>query len=168
MDQTLTKIVFELKIDADGYPPVAFESMWGIETHRGAHVIDNVPYYVYGVSKGDTVAASVVDGEHRALSVIERAGHSTLRVFAEPPGERAAIIAALERMGARCAVTQRVSLFAVDIPPDADFATIDGFLAASCDGDRVAYEDACLQHGGLDRDRMSECATLATIPLRLN
>lgn len=29
MDQTLTKIVFELKIDADGYPPVAFESMWG-------------------------------------------------------------------------------------------------------------------------------------------
>ncbi|WP_060117557.1 hypothetical protein [Burkholderia ubonensis] len=79
-----------------------------------------------------------------------------------------AIIAALERIGARCAVTQRVSLFAVDIPPDADFATIDGFLAASCDGDRVAYEDACLQHGGLDRDRMSECATLATIPLRLN
>ncbi|KVC72044.1 hypothetical protein WI75_02695 [Burkholderia ubonensis] len=58
MDQTLTKIVFELKIDADGYPPVAFESMWGIEAHRGAHVIDNVPYYVYGVSKGDTVAAS--------------------------------------------------------------------------------------------------------------
>ncbi|WP_198391002.1 DUF4265 domain-containing protein [Burkholderia ubonensis] len=110
----MTKIVFELKFDADGYPPVAFESMWGIEAHRGAHVIDNVPYYVYCVSKGDTVSASVVDGEHRALSVVARAGHS------------------------------------------------------SCAGDRVAYEDACLQHGGLDRDRMSECATLATIPLRLN
>ncbi|KVU51948.1 hypothetical protein WK68_27635 [Burkholderia ubonensis] len=77
-------------------------------------------------------------------------------------GDTASVLAAIVKAKARCHL-------AADAPVRSCYeAGRDGFLAASCDGDRVAYEDACLQHGGLDRDRMSECATLATIPLRSN
>lgn len=166
--QGFAKIVFHLKTDADGYPPVAFESLWGAPIDENSCVIDNVPYYICGVSKGDTVATDEIDGELVASGVVARGGHSTLRVFAEEAQARRAIIESLKQLGARCSVTEGLSLFAVDIAADVDFQQIDTFLAAQCDGEHVAYEDACLQHAGIDRARMEECASLATIPLRLN
>jgi hypothetical protein len=166
--QGFAKIVFHLKTDADGYPPVAFESLWGAPIDENSCVIDNVPYYICGVSKGDTVATDEIGGELVASGVVARGGHSTLRVFAEEAQARRAIIESLKQLGARCSVTEGLSLFAVDIAADVDFQQIDTFLSAQCDGEHVAYEDACLQHAGIDRARMEECASLATIPLRLN
>jgi hypothetical protein len=75
------KIVFRLKEDADGFPPVAFESLWEVPSGTNAYSIDNVPYYICGVSKGDAVAAATVDGEIFASAVIARSS-STSR-FAE-------------------------------------------------------------------------------------
>ncbi|MCO7575099.1 MULTISPECIES: DUF4265 domain-containing protein [Pseudomonas] len=46
------KIIFKLTVDADGYPPVGYESMWGIQRGAGAYELDNTPCYLYGVSKG--------------------------------------------------------------------------------------------------------------------
>lgn len=157
------KIVFDLEADADGYPPIEFESLWGARIGENSYVIDNLPYYVCGVSKGDTIAANRVGGELMAARVVARGGHSTLRVFAEEPAARRAIIQHLQQLGARCSVTDGLSLFAVDIAPDTDFRQIDAFLASQCDGEYVAYEDACLQHAGTDTTRMKECALRATI-----
>ncbi|HVW50488.1 MAG TPA: DUF4265 domain-containing protein [Trinickia sp.] len=166
--QGFAKIVFHLKIDADGYPPVAFESLWGVPMGENSYVIDNVPYYVCGVSKGDTIATDEIDGELTASGVIARGGHSTLRVFAEGEETRKAMVQSLKQLGAQCSVTEGLSLFAVDIAADIDFQRIDAFLASQSDGEHVAYEDACLQHAGIDGIRRNECASLATIPLRLN
>ena len=49
------KIIFKLTHDADGYPPVEYESLWGIQRGAGVYELDNTPYYLYGVSKGDWV-----------------------------------------------------------------------------------------------------------------
>ncbi|WP_246797610.1 DUF4265 domain-containing protein [Burkholderia perseverans] len=162
------KIVFRLKTDADGYPPVGFESLWGRALGENSYVIDNVPYYICGVSKGDTVVTEEIDGEVVATGVIAREGHSTLRVFAEDDATRKAIVQSLTQLGAQCSVTDGLSLFAVDIAADVEFQGIDAFLASQCDGEHVAYEDACLQHAGIDSVRMDECSSLATVPLRLN
>jgi len=164
----LRKIVFRLRKDEDGYPPMEFESMWGMFLDESSCVVDNVSYYVYGVSKGDTVAIENVDSELFVSSVIARGGHSTLRVFAEDPDTKASLIFELKLLGAQCSVTRGLSLFAVDIPPEIDFAKIDTFLASRCDGEHLAYEDACLQHGGIDGDRVRECEMLASVPLRLH
>ncbi|WP_081053121.1 DUF4265 domain-containing protein [Burkholderia territorii] len=166
--QDLKKVIFRLKKDEDGYPQMEYESLWGIFSGDLSCVIDNVPYYVCGVSKGDTIAVEDVDGELFAISVIARGGHSTLRVFAEDPDTKASIISDLKSLGAQCSVTRGLSLFAVDIPPDADFGKIDGLLVSQSDGEYVAYEDACLQHGGVSADRVLECESLASVPLRLH
>ncbi|MBP5133264.1 DUF4265 domain-containing protein, partial [Pseudomonas protegens] len=47
------KIIFKLTVDADGYPPVEYESMWGVQRGADVYQLDNTPYYLYGVSKGD-------------------------------------------------------------------------------------------------------------------
>ncbi|MDU3936489.1 DUF4265 domain-containing protein [Serratia liquefaciens] len=162
------KIVFRLKADNNEYPPVAFESLWGIARGADSYTIDNVPYYAYGVSKGDSVAVDKIDGEFFASAVVERGGHSTLRVFVDTNESRAAITQVLESFGASCSTTKGLSLFAVDIPPDADFQAIDLYLAASADDEHVAYEDACLQHDAIDQTRIQECLFLASVPQRLN
>jgi len=165
----LTKIVFELQIDEEeGYPPVGFESVWGIDAAPDTYVIDNVPYYIYGVSKGDVVAAKKDDGEWRAFAVVMRGGHSTLRVFAEDSQARQDILRRLSESEASCGVTPGLSLFTVDIPPHADFQAIDAYLDSVSDGDTIAYEDACLQHDGVSADRRRQCEMLATVPLRLH
>ena len=112
------KITFRLKIDEDGYPPVSFESLWGISQGEHSALIDNFPYYIYGVSKGDVVAFEIVEGECFASAVTARGGHSTLRVFSEVFEQSEEIMQALREFGAACSKTKGLSLFVVDIPSE--------------------------------------------------
>ncbi|WP_310634468.1 DUF4265 domain-containing protein [Paraburkholderia sp.] len=162
------KVVFKLEVSDEGYPPVQYESLWAIRQMQGSYVIDNMPYYIYGVSKGDAVAVDQLDGDHFASFVVSRGGHSTLRVFVDELSSRNSIIDNLIELGAKCSSSKGLSLFVVDIPPEVDFKEIDSFLLSRCDDEHVAYEDACLQHDGIEQARLQECADLATIPLRLN
>ncbi|WP_157666590.1 DUF4265 domain-containing protein [Bordetella genomosp. 13] len=123
---------------------------------------------IYGVSKGDVVATRHDDGELRAVAVVQRGGHSTLRVFAEASDFRQSILQRLSELGASCGITKGLSLFTADIPPEVDFAAIDAYLDSISDGEDIAYEDACLQHNGVGDDRRRECEAMATVPLRLH
>ena len=91
-----------------------------------------------------------------------------LRVFSEVFEQSEEIMQALREFGAVCSKTKGLSLFVVDIPSEVNFQKIDSYLAAMADGERVAYEDACLQHEGIDPERMLACLSLASIPLRLH
>ncbi|MGU3347073.1 DUF4265 domain-containing protein [Pseudomonas monsensis] len=165
MNDIFHKIVFELTPDEDDYPPVSAESIWGIYAGDGTYILDNTPYYVYGVSKGDFVQVKSSDDEMIAVRVAKRGGHSTVRVFASDTEEKSKIIAHLHQLGASCSVSQEMSLFAVDIPSDCDFFAIDRYLSDIADGENIAYEDACLQHSHIDSSRLGECLSLASLPL---
>lgn len=157
------KLVFKLKIDQDGYPPVGYESLWAIKLDDGLYQIDNIPLYVYGVSKGDFVFAHQDGDELHAKEVKRRGGHSTLRVFIEDHKYRARVAKTIEQFGAKASITKDLSLFALDIPPDVDFTPIDNYLISICNGETIAYEDACLQHIGIEEPRVNECNKLSTI-----
>ncbi|MDP9503671.1 DUF4265 domain-containing protein [Pseudomonas protegens] len=160
------KIIFKLTVDADGYPPVGYESMWGIQRGAGVYELDNTPCYLYGVSKGDWVLTRADAHELIATGVVRQSGHSTLRVFAERESERSSIVQHLRSLGARCMLTPGLSLFTVDIAPEVSFCAIDHYLSAITDDQHIAYEDACLQHGDIDRARMSECLSLASLEVQ--
>ncbi|MDP9531664.1 DUF4265 domain-containing protein [Pseudomonas protegens] len=160
------KIIFKLTVDADGYPPVGYESMWGIQRGAGVYELDNTPCYLYGVSKGDWVLTRADAHELIATGVVRQSGHSTLRVFAERESERSSIVQHLRSLGARCMLTRGLSLFTVDIAPEVSFCAIDHYLSAITDDQHIAYEDACLQHGDIDPARMSECLSLASLEVQ--
>ncbi len=160
------KIIFKLTVDADGYPPVGYESMWGIQRGAGVYELDNTPCYLYGVSKGDWVLTRADAHELIATAVVRQSGHSTLRVFAERESERSSIVQHLRSLGARCMLTRGLSLFTVDIAPEVSFCAIDHYLSSITDDQHIAYEDACLQHGNIDPARMSECLSLASLEVQ--
>jgi hypothetical protein len=160
------KIIFRLRTDADGYPPVSHESVWGKNNGKDVYILDNLPYYIYGVSKGDTLLAKSIDSELCAIAVVLQGGHSLLRVFVEQPELKAKILQDLRGFGAICSPTSGLSLFPVDIPPQVNFKEIDQYLSECSDGEHIAYEDACLQHQGIEKKRLLDCVSLSTIPLR--
>ncbi|WP_420025961.1 DUF4265 domain-containing protein [Cronobacter dublinensis] len=49
------KVTFRLIQDEDGYPPVTYESVWLKRNSNGEYELDNIPLYIYGVSKGDVI-----------------------------------------------------------------------------------------------------------------
>ncbi|MFJ2319661.1 DUF4265 domain-containing protein [Pseudomonas sp. NPDC087817] len=168
MTDIFHKIIFKLTPDEDDYPPFSVESVWGIYRGKDVYEIDNTPYYVHGVSKGDRVQVQL-DGEERiAARVVSQGGHSTIRVFASDPGEKAKIITRLQEYGAFCLSTRGLSLFAVDIPASCDFSMIDSYLSSIADGENIAYGDACLQHYPIEPSRVLECSSLASIPCLLH
>ena len=160
------KIIFKLIQDEDGYPPVSTEAIWGLRVRLGEYKIDNVPSYIYGVSKGDVVGVKKIDGDSVATDVLVQGGHSTLRVFVEDKDQKAQVVKEIEARGGRCSVSSEFSLFSVDLPPEVDFHTVDVYLQGIADGETIAYEDACLQHSDIDSQRLLEVMSLATLGTR--
>jgi len=157
------KLIFKLIPDEEGYPPVSTEAIWGERVGVNQYQVDNIPYYVYGVSKGDVVKVENISGEHVVSGVIMRGGHSTLRVYVEEQRRKSEVVQAIAERGGVCSVSSEFSLFPVDIPPEVDFRAIDEYLSSIADDELISYEDACLQHLGIDSSRVLECFALSTL-----
>lgn len=56
--ENLTKIVFTLEQDEDGYPPESRESIWAKPLQNGNFILDGIPFFATEVSDGDEVAAA--------------------------------------------------------------------------------------------------------------
>ena len=57
------------------------ESVNATEVGRGRYRVENVPFYVRGVSLGDVVTAKERDGELWYGKTVEKSGNGTIRVF---------------------------------------------------------------------------------------
>lgn len=162
------KIIFELTPDEENYPPVSAESLWGISKEQCVYEIDNAPYYIYGVSKGDCILTTEKNGAKVAIKIVRQGGHSTLRVFAENGVIKKQIIKQLEILGCTCSETKGISLFSVDIPAGCDFLEVDNYLSSISDDEKIAYEDACLQHKAIDHSRITESLSIASLVSELH
>ncbi len=91
MSEDRIKILFELKKDEQGYPPADIEQLWAEPIGGNLFRIDNVPFFVTGISCEDIVEALPdSQGELRYKSLVRPSAHSTLRVvlFRESPDPR--------------------------------------------------------------------------------
>ncbi len=76
--RNLTKIVFRLE-ESDRHSH-AMESMWASPAGAGQLRLENIPFYVYGVSYRDVASVLVEEGLPLFQEVVERGGHSTYRI----------------------------------------------------------------------------------------
>ena len=118
-DQPLTKV----HVDLPNHWAVGGESMWARELGANRYRIENVPFYAYDLNFYDVVEARALapDEKPSVLRVVERSGHTTLRVMfddAVPEPRMLELLAALaplavsyERCGER--------YFALDLEPEA-------------------------------------------------
>lgn len=75
------KIFFELAPDEDGYPPVAAESVWALESTSGdGYELDNIPFFTREATLGDIVTVRAADGVLWFDHLLEASGNSLVRV----------------------------------------------------------------------------------------
>jgi Domain of unknown function (DUF4265) len=119
----LVKIEFPLS-EQDRQQGVDAENLWAVILTDGNLKIDNIPFYVYGVSYGDIVNAFVRGNCLVFRSVVRRGGHSTYRVLvADELGYESEPFVHLwrqiESLGCAREVAKR-RWIAIDVPPSAD------------------------------------------------
>jgi hypothetical protein len=109
------------------------ETLWAKQVGPNIYVLDNPPWYAYGVSAGDLLEALPTKEDPRPLvrRVLRKSGNRTVRVILNPPIDESnasqAILDRLREMGCDHEGANR-SYFAVNLPPAVDFEAVCRFL----------------------------------------
>ena len=131
----LIKVVFDL--EKSDWHDHATESVWAISRGEDLYEIDNVPFYIYGISYKDTVRARKAYSLFEFQKVEKRGGHSTYRIFLVNDSTRhrfGEYWKPLEQLG--CFYEEGTEiLVAVDVPPVADiYKAYDALQKGETDG----------------------------------
>jgi len=141
------RVFVRLPRESDGWPPVAVETVWVEPLANGLARVDNVPFFIQGVSLDDVVELRpAADGPtdlelHR---VVTQMGHQTIRVvgFAEGQTERAK--RALHQLGCVVESAGVYELVAVDIPPDTDDEPVFAWLEQHTEQGLIDFEEGAV------------------------
>lgn len=148
--------MFPLERGEDGWPPADDEILWATKTGRGTFKLDNIPFYVCGVSCEDIIAADASErGPLRFKALVEPSFHSTIRVILtkdcqdrRPLDERTTDLRGkLKALGCDTEA-YRPGFFAVDIPPSVKLSDVRAILMPGTEAGFWDYEEATLWHTG--------------------
>lgn len=145
----LKKIHFALPAD-DQALGVEAENLWAAALGSNEYRIDNIPFYVYGISLNDVVRAEETKSRLVFGEVVSRSGHSTYRVLIrDSAGINSASFKgrwrALEELGCTCEIAKR-RWVAIDVPPEADVFSIYRFLEAGEEQGIWTFEEGHCGH----------------------
>ena len=144
-DENYVKILFRLERDADGYPPNDWESVWAKVAGSGRYEIDNVPFYVRGVSWKDIVEAEERDEEYFFKRVVRPSGHSVLRIIVFKKDEVPALRERLIELGCSSEASHIEGFLAVDVPPNVPLGRVRQYLDTGEQREWWEYEEASLR-----------------------
>jgi hypothetical protein len=141
------KVTFSLEEGA----PFAFatESVWARPVENGAFVVQNVPFFVYGVSCGDQVnATQEAEGQFRFSKPAGEGGHSTYRAFlaeATSPATADEYWRRLESLGCQRELAS-ARYWAIDLGPDVDIYRVYAVLQQGESDGVWSFEEAHVGH----------------------
>jgi hypothetical protein len=145
-DDGYRKVSFELEQDEDGYPPDRWENLWTFEADEGLYCVDNIPFYVKGISSGDLISTEG-DGEQLLFKKLVRpSSNSVIRVLVSDVATVQAARDSFRALGCESELSHVPKLFAVEIPGDVDFGPVGELLAEGDEAGRWHYEEGVLRH----------------------
>jgi hypothetical protein len=145
-EENYKKIVFELEQDENGYPPDRWESLWAVETEPGLYRVDNIPFFVKGISSEDLVTAKSDDEELIFTALIRPSSNSVFRLYVSD----AAIVPVVREnflaLGCESELSHLPKLVAIEIPGRVNFDPVANLLAEGEGDGRWQYEEGVLRH----------------------
>ncbi|HYG06224.1 MAG TPA: DUF4265 domain-containing protein [Stenotrophomonas sp.] len=140
------KVHFQLLQDADGYPPVAVESIWATPGDApNIFVLDNIPFFVRQATVGDVVKVREQDGRYWFDHAVAKSGNSLIRaVFFNSTGVDEVKVCLVSR-GCAAEYLQAHNLLAVNVPVETDLASIQQYLDAKAAEGMLDYEEPILR-----------------------
>ena len=140
------KILFRLPKGDDGYPPDDWESLWASEVEPGLFSIDNIPFFVRGVSWGDVVSAESKQDEWHFKQVVRPSSHSVVRIIVYEESDVETIRDELRGLGCDTEKSHIPGLIAVDIPPTTSYDEVVEILTRVASRELLDYEEASIRH----------------------
>ena len=145
-DSGRVKVEFRLLRDEEGWPPADWEMLWAIPRGGGQFELDNIPFFAKGVASGDLIAV-VTQGERLIFDrLLSEGGHSTIRIIMYELSLKDSIREMLRGLGCETEGSHLPSLFAVDVPPSADYQLVVSLLDEKARADILEYEESALRH----------------------
>lgn len=159
----LVEIWFPIEKDKDGYPESKqWEQLLARPTEKiDAFELESVPFYLKNVSRGDIVAARIVqmaDGQiFQFNGVVEHRGHNTYRLLLRQnrPGDPELTVKELTSKGL-AVEEQHGNFLAVDVPKTAAQSQIDDYLVAESNSGRWEMQDGYLHTINTDAPEENE------------
>lgn len=113
---------------------------------NGNFLVDNIPFYVLGVSPDDEVAAETEGDKLVFKSLIHPSGSSTFRLLLTEPNSSETVRSRLRLLGCETEFNQHVGLIAVEIPENVDIHPFLDFIVEARDKGDLDFEEATLRH----------------------
>ncbi len=107
------------------------ETMWAIELGNDTYMIDNSPFFVYGLSWKDVVEAFPgADGRLLFNRIIKKSGHRTIRIASEGDDINEDYLKKLKSLG--CSLESANNKYVVvDIPKNVLFESVQRYISES-------------------------------------
>jgi len=141
-----TKIRFELQQDKNGYPPDRWESIWANEVQPGLYSIDNIPFFVRGISSEDLVEAKD-EGEGLVFCKLVRpSGNSVLRLYLSDASQAQNVRAEFKALGCESELSHLPRLVSLEVPGNKPFGPVADLVSAGQEAGRWDYEEGVLRH----------------------
>ena len=141
------RVSFKLEQDEDGYPPFGVERLWAVPTASGTFLVDNIPFYVYGLGTGDEVSATKADnGELWFDSLVKSSGVSIFRVYAKNDLTIKEIRGALLDLSCPSEIDQKMGIIAVEIPLACEISSVLNYFMAGQENSKFDFEEGVLRH----------------------
>lgn len=148
-EEHLVKITFVMP-EKERAEDVGAENLWAESLERGHFRLESIPFYFYGVSRGDTVDANRANGHLLFQNVVARGGHSTYRVLIKDPAgtESSGFEAFWKRLSAiGCSYEPaRHCWVAIDVPPKTDIYDVYELMEAGKSEGVWTFEEAHCGH----------------------
>lgn len=147
-------LIFPLVQEEDGYPGVGSERLWAKKIDNHLYEVDNIPFFVKGISAGDLVTAEEKEGALFFKELEKKSSSSTLRVilFGENDGvkkESALLLRSqLNKMGCETEGSHIPNLISVGIPQVVSLKLVTDYLENGMREGKWEYEDGAIRHWG--------------------
>ena len=131
--ERLYEVAFDLPDDVADWACASSERLWSEKTDVPLQAqIRSIPFYVRGISFGDTVIVRV-DHTRRELvfdHVVARSGHSTVRVILRVADAEGRVAELLHQFDCPWETNATGLLWAIDVPPAVNYLALTNALIA--------------------------------------
>ena len=140
------RISFKLEQDENGYPPDKWEVLWASESGDGLYCVDNIPFFVYGISGGDLISASGEGDRLVFRELVSASSNTVFRLYLSNADEMQPVRDSLRALGCESELSHLPKLVAVEVPAEVKFEPIADFLEKGEENGRWRYDEGVFRH----------------------
>jgi hypothetical protein len=144
-DALKVKITFPLERDDDGYPPEDFETLWAEDLGGGNYRMDNIPFYIQGISPDDIVTAHAQGSELFFAELLNKSDISVIQIIFLDKSWIDRVLQELLSMGSKYEGSHVSSLFSIEVPSNVSYNDIINYLEIKNSMDILEYQEASIR-----------------------